>query len=94
MADPRAAEAIRFGAATSARGFNIVAIGSPGAQIREVATTLLADVARQRPAPPDWVYVNNFAAPHRPIALSLPRGRAPLLRRAMNGLVDDLLERD
>lgn len=87
---PRAAEAIRFGATTSARGFNIVAIGSPGAQIREVATTLLVETARQRPAPPDWIYVNNFATPHRPIALSLPRGRAPLLRRAMNGLVDDL----
>lgn len=87
---PRAAEAIRFGATTPARGFNIVAIGSTGAQIREVATTLLAEVARQRPAPPDWVYVNNFATPHRPIALSLPRGRAALLRRAMNGLVDDL----
>ena len=87
---PRAAEAIRFGATTAARGFNIVAIGSPGAQIREVATALLAEATLQRPAPPDWVYVNNFTTPHRPIALSLPRGRAPLLRRAMNGLVDDL----
>jgi lon-related putative ATP-dependent protease len=90
MAYPRAAEAIRFGATTSARGFNVVAIGSPGAQIREVATSLLAAAARNRPAPPDWVYVNNFTTPHRPIALRLPRGRAPLLRRAMNGLVDDL----
>lgn len=87
---PRAAEAIRFGATTAARGFNIVAIGSPGAQIREVATALLTEATRQRPAPPDWVYVNNFATPHRPIAISLPRGRAPQLRRAMNGLVDDL----
>jgi hypothetical protein len=87
---PRAAEAIRFGAATAARGFNIVAIGSPGAQIREAATSLLAEATRQRPPPADWVYVNNFKTPHRPIALSLPRGRAPLLRRAMNGLVDDL----
>lgn len=87
---PRAEAAIRFGAATSARGFNIIAIGSPGAQIRGVATALLAEAMRQRAAPPDWVYVNNFAVPHRPIALGLPRGRAPLLRRAMNKLVDDL----
>lgn len=87
---PRAAEAIRFGAATAARGFNIVAIGSAGAQIREVATALLAEAMRHRAPPPDWVYVNNFATPHRPVALSLPRGRAPLLRRAMNGLVEDL----
>ena len=87
---PRAAEAIRFGATTSARGFNIIAIGSPGARIREVVTALLAEATRQRPAPPDWAYVNNFTTPHRPIALSLPRGRAQLLRRAMNGLVDDL----
>ena len=76
---PRAQEAIGFGTAIGQRGFNIFAIGAPGARIRQSVRALLDDAARARPAPSDWVYVNNFDAPHRPIALSLPGGRAPAL---------------
>jgi len=69
---PRAHEAIRFGTEMAVRGFNIFAIGANGAQIHDSVRSLLDDAARMRPTPSDWVYVNNFVVPHRPVAIALP----------------------
>ena len=41
-------------------------------------------------SPSDWVYVNNFTTPHRPVAIALPPGRAPALDKALDRLIDDL----
>lgn len=87
---PRAQEAIDFGAGTAARGFNIFAIGSSGARIQQSVRMLLDDAARSRPAPSDWVYVNNFDAPHRPIALAVPPRRGPEFEKAIHSLIEDL----
>ena len=38
----------------------------------------------------DWVYVNNFAQPHKPLALSLPAGRGQQLRQHMRQLLEEL----
>ena len=74
----------------SVRGFNIFAIGANGARIQGSVRALLDDAAHQRPKPSDWVYVNNFATPHRPVAMALPPGRAPALDKALDHLIDDL----
>ncbi|TXC66687.1 AAA family ATPase [Piscinibacter aquaticus] len=37
----------------------------------------------------DWVYVNHFAQPDRPLALQLPAGRGTALREDMKALVRD-----
>jgi predicted ATP-dependent protease len=87
---PRAREAIGFGTTIGQRGFNIFAIGAPGARIRQSVRAMLDDAAGKRAAPSDWVYVNNFDAPHCPIAIALPAGRAPALGRAIHNLIDDL----
>ena len=87
---PRAHEAIRFGTEMAVRGFNIFAIGANGANIHGSVRALLADAAAQRPKPADWVYVNNFATPHRPVAIALPAGRAGALDKAIEHLIDDL----
>jgi predicted ATP-dependent protease len=87
---PRAQEAIDFGAGTTARGFNIFAIGSSSARIQQSVRMLLDDAARSRPAPSDWVYVNNFDTPHRPVALALPPRRGPELEKAIHSLIEDL----
>jgi lon-related putative ATP-dependent protease len=87
---PRAHEAIRFGTDMAVRGFNIFAIGAIGAHIQGSVRALLEDAASSRPKPSDWVYVNNFATPHRPVAIALPPGRAPALGKALDGLIDDL----
>jgi lon-related putative ATP-dependent protease len=87
---PRAEQAIAFGTGIAHRGFNIFAIGATGARVQESVRSLLDAAASVRPTPPDWAYVNNFAAPHRPVALALPSGRAPGFAKAVHALLDDL----
>jgi lon-related putative ATP-dependent protease len=87
---PRAHDAIRFGTEMTVRGFNIFAVGANGAQIQDSVRPLLERAAEKRPRPSDWVYVNNFAASHRPVAIALPPGRAPELAKAVDRLLDDV----
>ena len=87
---PRAGAAIAFGTGIAHRGFNIFAIGAIGARVQEAVKALLQDAARERPAPSDWVYVNNFAAPHRPVAIAFPAGRAPDFEKSVRELIEDL----
>ena len=73
----RAMDALAFGARVGKPGFNLVAIGGTGVGMREAVKAMLAEDAAKRPRPPDWVYVNNFAKPDRPIAIELPPGAPP-----------------
>lgn len=90
LGQERASEAVRFGAEMSERGFNVFAIGASAAQIRESVGTMLREATMLRACPPDWVYVNNFAAPNKPAAIDLPPGRGPELAAAMRHLSEDL----
>lgn len=87
---PRAREAIGFGTAIAQPGYNIFVSGSSLARMQPAVRALLEDAARQKPPPPDWVYVNNFANPQRPLALSLPGGRAPAMQKAIHDLIEEL----
>lgn len=90
IGQPRAEEAIRFAAGMSAAGYNLFVIGRPGARLHEAIREMLANADGESGSPPDWVYVNNFNEPHKPIAMRLPPARAPLFRAAMHELIDDL----
>ncbi|MGH7117524.1 MAG: Lon protease family protein [Acetobacteraceae bacterium] len=90
LAQERASEAIHFGTSVGARGFNIFAVGASAAQIRSTVGAMLREAGALRACPPDWVYVNNFAAPNHPSAIALPPGRAPELEKAMRRLATDL----
>ena len=87
---PRARDAIDFGTEIRQRGFNIFVTGASGAGMRRSVRALLDDAARSRPPPPDWIYVNNFTTPHRPVAIALPPGRAPAFQKAIHDLIEDL----
>ena len=87
---PRAHEAIRFGTDMAVRGFNVFAIGANGANIQRSVRALLEEAAARRQRPSDWVYVNNFTTPYRPVAIALPAGRATELGKAVDRLIDDL----
>ncbi|WP_297366750.1 Lon protease family protein [Acidocella sp.] len=87
---PRAREAISLGTGIVHGGFNIFAIGPGGLRIQRSIRHLAEDTARALPPARDWVYVNNFAEPHRPTALALPSGRAPVLQKAIHNLIEDL----
>jgi lon-related putative ATP-dependent protease len=86
----RAFSAVHFGSSITKPGFNLFAIGSMGARMQRSIETMLHSTAANKAPPSDWVYVNNFAAPHRPIALRLPNGEAFRFRAAIHELIDDL----
>lgn len=86
----RALEAIRLSAEVTHRDFNLFVLGPSGTGRHAATEEVLKAQSGQRPLPVDWVYVNNFDAPHKPRALSLPPGHAPRLRAAMQDLVNDL----
>ena len=86
----RALEAIQFGTKVEKAGFNLFVIGPNGARMQDAVKAVLAREAQQKSSPSDWVYVNNFTDPDRPIALELPGGRARKFHEAMHKLIDDL----
>lgn len=88
----RAIEAIGLAANIRSGRFNLFAHGPEGTGRHTAVLSILRAEAAKRPAPQDWVYLHNFEAPEKPRALSLPRGRGPLLRTAMAELVDDLAQ--
>ena len=86
----RAAEAIRFGLAVERPGYNLFVLGDHGGGRHWLVNRLLGEDAGKSPAPDDWVYVNNFAEPRKPNAMSLPAGRGIVLRNDMQKLVSEL----
>lgn len=86
----RALDALRFGTQVESAGFNLFVIGPNGGRMQEAVKALLLADAATRSGSPDWVYVNNFATPDHPIAISLPAGRARQFQDAMHKLIDDL----
>ncbi len=86
----RAVEAVRFGVGIRREGYNLFAFGSPGTGKSTLVKRYVEENARRAPVPDEWVYVNNFAEPHKPRALRLPAGRSVQLRTDMEQLVEDL----
>lgn len=87
----RARAAVEFGIATRHPGFHLFVMGPPGSGKRSLARHVIEAHALQGGVHrSDWVYVNNFAHPHQPIALELPVGRGSKLRNDMRELVTDL----
>jgi len=72
-------------------GYHLFVAGPPGSGKKTLARrAIAAHVAHDGVPRSDWVYVNNFAQPHQPLALQLPAGRGARLRADMVGLVDEL----
>ena len=86
----RALEAIRFGTRMEKNGYNIFALGPHGAGMRDGVIRHLQSIVGERPVPSDWVYVNNFTDPNKPIALRTTAGRAEALRTGVADLIQDL----
>jgi predicted ATP-dependent protease len=87
----RARAAIELGIEMAHEGYHVFLMGPPGSGKKALARHAIdAHCARAPAARSDWVYVNNFAQPHRPLALELPPGRGAQLRADLRRLVDDL----
>ncbi|MCX8033468.1 MAG: AAA family ATPase [Thermoleophilia bacterium] len=86
----RAVAAVAFGMSIENDGYNIFALGPAGTGKATTVHAFLSKLAATQPVPDDWVYVNNFAQPHRPKALRLPAGKGREFSRDMEKLVEDL----
>lgn len=84
----RAVQAMQFGLDIRAVGYNLFVAGPPGTGRNTSLRAYLNEIAKQRPVPPDWCYVYNFADPVRPLTIQLPPGRGRELARHMDELVD------
>ncbi|MFP5507876.1 MAG: Lon-like protease helical domain-containing protein, partial [Alphaproteobacteria bacterium] len=93
MGQDIAVEAIRMSAAMLHPRFNLFVYGPEGSGRHSTVLRILQSAATGRSVPSDWVYVNNFAEPDKPLAISLPSGEAPKLRNALAVLVEDLASR-
>ncbi len=91
VAQPRAAEAVRFAIAIKHEGFNIFALGPPGTGKRSLLRQFLEAQAPREATPDDWCYVENFEESHKPRALRLPAGRGKRLREAVDQLLEDVV---
>lgn len=87
----RAQQAAAFAFAMLRDGYHLFVSGPPGSGKKTLARQAIDQyVARHGVQRCDWVYVNNFDQPHRPVALELPAGRGTVLRADMRALMVEL----
>ncbi len=86
----RAIRAMQFGLGIKKKGFNIYVSGLPGTGRTTAVKRFLDELARKKPVPMDWCYVNNFGNPDEPMLIMLPGGRGKLFKEAMENLIDML----
>ena len=86
----RAMRAVRFGAHMAQPGYNIFVTGPQGSGKHSSIKRALEHMAATMPPPPDWCYVHNFQAPHRPSSLRFPAGQGAAFKAAMAEFVQTL----
>ncbi len=85
----RAVRALKFGLGIKDRGFNLYVSGLPGTGRKTAVKNFLEEIARAKPAPFDWCYVNNFSNEYEPKALKLPSGKGKEFQGDMKSLVEN-----
>ncbi len=86
----RAIQSIQFGIRIAQKGYNLFALAPSGTGKLTTIQQLVQHEARQRPAPSDCCYINNFEQIARPQLLVLPAGMGCELQKDMEQLVDEL----
>lgn len=87
----RATRALSFGAGMKSNDYNIFVLGPDASGKSAAVRAQLSALAASAPVPCDWVYVNNFDDPNKPIALQLKSGRGRPFEKAMVAAVDEIL---
>lgn len=86
----RAESAINFGLGMERRGYNLYLAGPSGVGKTSSIRAILSKIAKDKPVPPDWCYVNNFQNPNTPMAIELPTGKGKELKKDMEDLIESL----
>lgn len=90
LGQQRAIDAIRFAMQVGSEGYNVFVLGPLGSHRHGLVEELAKDSAREKCAPDDWCYINNFADPERPRALRLPAGKGAEFRGNMQALIAEI----
>ena len=90
IGQPRGVQAIEFGVNMKSPGYNIYVLGESGTGRTTAIQQFVEKRAAGDPIPPDWVYVNNFVEPHKPLAIHLQAGDGRRLRDALSLLIKQL----
>jgi len=85
----RAVKALKFGLDIEERGFNIYVAGYPGMGRMTAIQDFLEKIAKTKPTPPDWSYVNSFSNPYQPRAMKLPTGKGKDFRKDMKIFIEE-----
>ena len=85
----RAVRALKLGLGINERGFNVYVAGFPGTGRTTAVKNFLEEMARTKPVPSDWCYVNNFSNEYEPQAIKLPPGRGKDFQRDMKSFVEN-----
>ena len=88
----RAREALAFSLSVDGPGFNIFVLGADRSGRMTATMDYLRAAVDGRPAPDDWLYLNNFKEAHRPRPHALPAGEGKRFKAAMERLLPQLRE--
>jgi predicted ATP-dependent protease len=86
----RAREALEFAIDAEGPGFNVFVLGPDRSGRMTATVAFLERMMAERPAPCDWIYLNNFAEPHRPTPVCVPAGEGRRLQTRMTELLPQL----
>ena len=92
VGQPRALRALDLGLGIRHASYNVYVAGLSGTGKKETIRRELARRGAAEPVPPDWIYVNHFEKPDRPLAISLPAGQGARLKHDIEELLERLLE--
>ena len=71
----RAKKSMTFGLGVTKKGYNLYVSGQWGTGRNSFVNMLTEEQAIKRPAPSDWLYVNNFKDTYHPIAIRVENGQ-------------------
>jgi lon-related putative ATP-dependent protease len=86
----RALRALNLGLGIGEKGFNVYVAGPSGTGKTTAVRSFLEAIAKSRPAPSDWCYVNNFRNPYEPLCIRLLKGRARTFQKDVDAFIEEV----
>jgi lon-related putative ATP-dependent protease len=86
----RAVKALKFGLNIENDGFNIFVSGYSGTGRMTGVKNFVGELAKSKPIPFDWCYVNNFKNSYEPKAIKLPSGQGKIFRENINSFINSI----
>lgn len=95
IGQPRALEALRLGAQLNARGYNIFVTGLSGTGRMSAVKQMLEELNLDSECPItyDYLYVNNFKEPQKPLLIKLIRGNGVAFRTTIENSIELIRQR-